>query len=67
MKDKLLELNEDEWKTYVQLTARAIELPIPESSMPGVIKTLMTTASVARPLLEIDLPEGTELGPVFRS
>lgn len=56
-----------DWETYVRLTSQIIDLPIPESSIPGVVETLMTTAKVAGPLLEIEIPEGTEMGPSFKS
>ncbi|MEM8867523.1 MAG: DUF4089 domain-containing protein [Verrucomicrobiota bacterium] len=61
------EMDEAAWEAYVRLTSKIIDLPIPDASMPGVISTLMTTAKVAQPLLEVEIPEGTEMGPTFTS
>jgi|GEM_PF-5532009 len=60
-------VDEAAWENYVRLTSSIIDLPIPEASIPGVIATLMTTAKVAQPLLDIEIPEGTEMGPTFKS
>ena len=60
-------MNTDEWTQYARLTAELIDLPIPETSLAGIVDTLTTTAKVAQPLLDFELPEGTEMGPTFTS
>jgi hypothetical protein len=70
MSDSLVDMSEMDtgaWEAYVKLTSQIIGLPIPESSLPGVVDTLMTTARVAKPLLDMELPEATEMGPGFVS
>ena len=56
-----------EWEAYVRLTAGMINLPLPESTLPGIITTLQTTARVAEPLLKFEIPEGSEQAPKFKA
>lgn len=67
MSDPFQPLDAIGWEAYVRLTSSVIELPIPEDCLPGVVATLMTTAKVAKPLLDLEIPEGTEMGPGFES
>ena len=57
----------EDWEAYVRGTSALIKLPIPESSLAGVVATLKTTSEVARPLLDLELPEGAEMAPTFKS
>ncbi|MGJ3241687.1 MAG: AtzH-like domain-containing protein [Opitutales bacterium] len=60
-------LSAEDWETYVRLASQLAELPIADSSLRGVVDTLRTTARVAKPLLAFDLPEGSEMAPVFNA
>lgn len=67
MKNQAANLTAEDWEDYVRIASRLIDLPISEASLPGVVSTLMVTAQVAQPLLELELPEGTSMAPTFKS
>jgi uncharacterized Zn finger protein len=65
--DNNLTIPYDSWESYVRLTAKVISLPLSEQSIPGVVSTLISTSTIARPLLEFEIPENIEMAPTFKS
>lgn len=53
------------WESYVNETAAAIGLPLHSSHREGVIQNLQRAASLAAPLLALQLPADTSGAPVF--
>jgi hypothetical protein len=55
-----------EWAAYLNAVSRAVRLPIAPEHRAETIRQLELNAEIARPLLDFQVPEGTDLAPVFR-
>ena len=55
-----------DWAAYLEIVSRAVGLPIRPEHQPETVRQLELNAEIARPLLEFEAPEGTDLAPVFR-
>lgn len=52
-------------QSYVDQTARLLDLPIPPGIRPSVIENFERVIAIAQPVLEFDLPDDLEPAPVF--
>ena len=50
---------------YVQALAASLEIPIDPAWEPSIVENVRGLLSVAGVLMEFDLPDGLEAGPVF--
>lgn len=55
----------DPWENYTDAASAAIGLPLPSDYRAAVVQNLRRAATIAAPLLNFELPAGTESAPVF--
>ena len=58
--------NDFDWETYLDQMAALVGTAIPDAYRAEVIAYLKLTHTIARPMLEFELPEDAEPAPVFR-
>jgi hypothetical protein len=54
-----------DWSSYVDQTAKLLDLPIPEELCPGVIENFERIVAIAQPVLDFPLDDTDEPAPVF--
>ncbi|MEO6003857.1 MAG: AtzH-like domain-containing protein [Opitutus sp.] len=55
----------DDWSGYVDRTAAALGVPVSTAHRRGVVENLQRAATLAAPLLELNLPAEDGIAPVF--
>jgi len=55
-----------DWEAYLDQVAALVGTTVPDQYRAEVIAYLKLTHTIARPMLEFDLPEPAEPAPVFR-
>ncbi len=59
----MIGFSDDELRTFVELTARAIDLAIPPASMPEVLRNAATLAAHAERVMRCELPADADTVP----
>lgn len=60
-----MNLDKIDWHQFIEQMSRAIDLPIPPESQPGVVENMKNMAEIARLVTDFPLPESVEPAPKF--
>ncbi len=55
-----------DWTAYLALTAALVGLPVPPQYAEEIVANLRLNRELVAPLLAFEMPEGTNIAPVFR-
>lgn len=61
----MIGFSDDDLRTFVELTARAIDLAIPPASMPEVLRNVATLGLHAERVMTCGLPADADSAPQF--
>jgi hypothetical protein len=62
MKEKVEAID---WDSYIEMVGAMIGLPIAAGHREATVAQLKLNVTIAKPLLEFEMPEGTNPAPVF--
>ena len=55
-----------DWDAYLTLASELVGMPVPDEYREETVANLRLNRELAEPLLRFEVPEGTNIGPVFR-